>query len=69
MLSTTTDDETVDLRGKLYKEMCKIESLEEEQSYGVFNILDVKYDLFCVFFTMSNHLKKRYVIQILRCGM
>lgn len=68
MLSTT-NNERVDLRGKLYEEMCKIEGLEVEQSYDASNTLATKHDLFCVFFTMPDHLKKGCVIQMLRCGM
>ena len=47
------------------KRFNKIEDLGDEEIYDAANILTTKYDLLCVLFTLSNHFKKWYVIQML----
>lgn len=47
------------------KKFNKIEGLGDEEIYDAANILATKYDLLRVLFTLSNHFKKWYVIQML----
>ncbi|ESR64554.1 hypothetical protein CICLE_v10010139mg [Citrus x clementina] len=50
--------------------MSKIEGrLADEGIYEATSMLVSKHDLLHVFFTLPYHLKKRYVIQMLRCGV
>lgn len=65
----SSDEEIADLQGKLYVEMSKIGGLADEEIYCATSILALKHDLLRVFFTLHDHLKKRYVIQIVRRGV
>lgn len=66
---STSDKDIAYLQAKLYEEMSKIEGLGGEEIYDATIILATKHDLLRVFFTLPNHLKEGYVMQMLHCGM
>ena len=65
----SSDKEIADLQGNLYREMSKIEGLADEEIYDATSMFASKHDLLRVFFTLPDHLKKGYVLQMLRRGV
>ena len=59
----------VDLQIKLYREMSKIKSFNDAKIHGRTRMSASKHDLLSVLFTLLDHLKKGYVIQMLHCRM
>lgn len=62
------DKDVANFQVKLYDEMT-IEGLTEDEMYGVTTMMATKHDLIRVFFTMPNHHRKRYILQMFRHGI
>ncbi|GAY52179.1 hypothetical protein CUMW_139900 [Citrus unshiu] len=66
---STADKDVTNFQVKLYNEMTTIEGLTEDEMYDSTTMMTTKHDLLRVFFTMPNHHRKRYILQMLRHGI
>lgn len=66
---STADKDVTNFQVKLYDEMTTIEGLTEDEMYDSTTMMTTKHDLLRVLFTMPNHHRKRYILQMLRHGI
>ena len=62
---STADKDVAGLQATLYKEIMKIEGLDDDQLYDATNILATNHGMLRVFYNIPDQLKKGYILKVL----